>query len=177
MTATTEIKISKCTRNRLAWTLFAISMGIMAYTAFKWRSERQLRDALSAFMESDEYGRAIVDESGCVVDWNAAAEQITGWPKNEIARRGLEPLMDHDMWESHCLAFGEAMREGRHPEVVVVECRVVPKDPAKQPIPVRVTVRIAKSPLGNIYAIALIDRQRDIRQLSYYSETRNVVHE
>ncbi len=87
----------------------ACLMGFFRDVSERKRMEDRLRETESRFqsiMEQSSEGIVLTDETGNVIEWNRAQEEVTGWPHTEVLGR---PLWD---------VARELMPAGRSHEVV-----------------------------------------------------------
>lgn len=152
-------------------TRWAIGTGLLsaAVTAFAfWRVnldthlklvETQQRDeAVQALLNSTEYGYAIMDASGQVIEWNQALERLSHWSKAEIQAKGLPAIMSPEIRERHNNAVANAMQKTEESRPInVVHCSFPPSEPGEKPVPVRITVRTVQTSHGEVFAIAHVD--------------------
>lgn len=134
-------------------------------TVLQLRASEETNDAVNSFLDSEEFGYAIINEDGQIVEWNLALERITGWSSVELVGRSLELVMEPKMWQKHKLAFAKAMAavkadKDRKTKTAVVQCSIPSRNGGV--IEVQVTVRIIAGRHGHLYAIAHVDRERNI---------------
>jgi len=86
-------------------------------------SESQMRVILDTAMDAV----IIIDEHGCVMDWNASAEAIFGWTKNEALGLALDSLIvpeqyrvAHQRGLARFLATGEGQSLNRRVEITAM---------------------------------------------------------
>lgn len=133
--------------------------------------DRELAE--QSLLESGNYGRAILDYKGRVMEWNKALEKWTGYSKGELLGKTILDVIPTEMRQSHEEAFAKAVADpNSSKKVQVVSCKLVPKDPAKKPIPVRVTVLVVRPPIPDQppYVIANIYRQSSVIEMDEPAE-------
>lgn len=180
---TTEVKISREARNRLAvlfGLLFLIGGTVVLFltwnsqrimTARQTKMETLARDleerteALAA-MGHFRYPVAVIDEQGDVVVWNDAVVELTGWTSKEVIKEGaLNKLMNSEQWGKHCAGFRKAMDKRMVGTLTIVPCTIRHKRGTD--IPVRIAVRMLESRSGHLYAVANIDPESKIERFDH----------
>lgn len=165
-------KMTRKTRNRLSAMLFGASALIIIAVALRARHEtivqleatRTVSDVIQAVLDSIDYGYAIIDEQGNLIEWNPAMERLTGWKFSELKGSGLREIMNDETWSRHLAAFQKAMASaepGKH--VAIVRCEIPSNLPGKSAMPVRVTVRIVEDRHGKRFAVAHIDPTENVK--------------
>jgi len=124
---------------------------------------RQRQNVVYAILESD-YPLAIMEPGGKIPVWNYAMERLTGYTREEISRLGLEAVMcTPEAAERHKAgverAFVDPEKCGK---LVLVNCEM--RNKAGKEFPVRVAVRIVKTPSDTMYAVARVDRESQIEE-------------
>lgn len=126
-------------------------------------------EATRSFINEFDYPIAMLNQRGEVVEWNDAAERDFGWTKEDLQANGIASIMPEEMRQRHHSAFSKAMVGGAgkivgrvKSPVQRVECVIIHKDPSRQPIPVEVSVRLEREEDGDLYALAHIDKQKNI---------------
>jgi PAS domain S-box-containing protein len=160
-------------RNRVAGIAFVSAAVLTLVMALRARHEtivklgetQAINDAIQAMLDNYDIGYAIMDERQQVIEWNPALERLSGWTKDEVKEHGLKPLMDEDSWRKHQAAFANAMQGGQIDRTVVVSCQI-PDHRGASGVPVRITVRIVKSRNANLYAIAYVDRESKVIEIT-----------
>lgn len=158
-------------RNLLSALFFASSAMIIVVVALRARHEtavqlkatRTVNDVIQAVLDSIDYGYAIIDEQGNLIEWNPAMERLTGWKFSELKGDGLRSIMNDETWARHWAAFQQAMASadaGKH--VAVVRCEI-PSHSNEHSMPVRVTVRIVEDRHGKRFAVAHIDPTENVK--------------
>jgi PAS domain S-box-containing protein len=169
-------KISRKARNHLAGVAMLGSLILTALVFAKaHRETRHLNmergvkvEAIEAMLDSEEFGYAIMDQSGKIIEWNPALERITGWTQEEVKQNGLETLMVPKMAEDHKKAVYRSMSGMLVPgKVISILCEIPSPVEGEPPIPVKVSVRTVKAHNGERYAIAHVDLQKSVKVFDY----------
>jgi PAS domain S-box-containing protein len=168
-------KLSKKTRSHLAGVagIASVILTVLVFT----RAHRETRiqferatertEAIEALLDSENFGYAIMDQEGRVIEWNPALERLTAWTEKEVREKGLSILMPPDIYLRHAKAVSKIMgMDYLQGKVAVVNCTIEPHDGGMQPLPVRITVRTVQSKSGKRFAIAHIDPARAVKELS-----------
>jgi PAS domain S-box-containing protein len=159
-------------RNKVAGIAFATAAILTVLMALRARhetmiilgQEKSVNDAIQAVLDSENIGFAIMDDRQRIIEWNPALERLSGWTKEAVRERGLEPLMGKEQWLKHQTAFAKAMQAGNTKRTAVVECEIPEHDDNKG-IPIRITVRLVKTHSGVLYSIAHIDRKSRVVEI------------
>jgi len=124
-------------------------------------------DAIEAMLDSTDFGYAIMDQEGKVIEWNPALERLSHWSEKEVKDKGLEVLMPPDLFIRHSKSISKVMGEDiLSGKVSIVNCEIKPHEEGSPPLPVKITVRTVQSKKGKRYAIAHVDRQKQIQTFS-----------
>jgi PAS domain S-box-containing protein len=123
------------------------------------KHEEQVSDAINALLNNEDFGYAITDEEGVVIEWNHALEKLSGWSAADMVGNTLERVMEDGLYETHKDALAKAMKLHRKgvSRLSIVKCNI-PNKLGGEPIPVRVAVRVVETRHGDFYAIAHIDK-------------------
>lgn len=124
------------------------------------------RLATEALLDSPYYGWAILDSDGLVEEWSPALAAWSGYTREEMVGEDVTKLMLDEKRELHTSGYAQLIADPRSiGKTFIVDCDLVPKDPSKKPIPVRVNARVVELPHGKPYALAFIDRQSRVREV------------
>lgn len=143
--------------------IIAVALRARHETIVQLEATRTVSDVIQAVLDSIDYGYAIIDEQGNLIEWNPAMERLTGWKFSELQGAGLRTVMNDQTWAKHWAAFQKAMASaeaGKH--VAVVRCEI-PSHSNEHSMPVRVTVRIVEDRNGKRFAVAHIDPAENVK--------------
>lgn len=148
-------------RNIFGWLLVAVGLVAMAWGWIAAKHETQLMQARDAAMREllngSDYGFAIMDINGEIIEWNEALAEWSGYKSDEMKGKSIEFMMLPEVADKHKKAFTEAMRaSAKNGFVHVVFCSLI--DRWGKPVDVRVSVRVVRPRGEPPYAIAHIDR-------------------
>lgn len=165
-------KVSRRTRSSLASVagIASITLTILVFSKAH-RETTTLLDqtkirtqAIQALLDSQNFGYAIMDQDGKIVEWNPAMERLTHYTEQEVKKNGLEGMMSPELFEKHKKAIAKIMASDHLiGKVAVVDCVILPHGKDTESIPVKVTVRTVQDRKGHRFAIAHIDEKSNIK--------------
>lgn len=139
----------------------AWSKSVATYQAEMHRDEI-IDSAINALWESADHGFLALNHEGKVKEWNPALARWTGYSAEEIVGDTLEKVMEPKIFRNHHDHYLQWInQEHVEDKTLVINCYLVSKD-RNVYIPVRVTARKVKFREGDPEAIALLDLQHGI---------------
>lgn len=151
--------------------IFGIALCIAVYAGIRsqeesrilLRHQEQISDTIDALLNDENFGYAILDEKGEVIEWNRALERLTGWPASEMLGKNLYEIMeDPESYEMHKEAYAKAIKQ--YKEVIekdkdalvapkTVLCRVKGYEGSPTRL-MRFVVRLVRTRHGKVHSIA-----------------------
>lgn len=168
-------KVSRKTRNSLASIagIASVTLTILVFARAHRETTTELdqtkarTQAIQAMLDSQEFGYAIMDQDGKIIEWNPALERLTHYTEKEVKTKGLECMMPPEIYSRHKIALTKVMGSDQlKGKVAVVNCVILPHGPDEKPLPVRVTVRTVQDRKGRRFAIAHIDEKSVIKDIT-----------
>lgn len=124
--------------------------------------------AILAMRDSADHGYAILDDQGRVIEWNPALERWTGYLEAEMIGKDILALMAEEHRVPHQRGYASIINDPQAiGKVFSISCELRPRAEDKPPLRVLVIARVVKAnvPGSKPYAIALINRERDVLEL------------
>ena len=153
-------------RDLLAWAINLLSAAIVA--AMFWWSF-QIREEIEAYLQQAQViadsimltdtGVIGVDDHGQVVEWNHAAEKLTGYPSSETIGYGLKFLIPLECQQAHLDGMKAALKNGEMTRPVqIVTCSIVTKN--GETLPIVFSLRML--PTGPVRFLATMNAESDV---------------
>jgi PAS domain S-box-containing protein len=145
--------------------LATVYLGVQARqkTILKLVEQGEISEAFNAMFSNSSHGFAIFRGDGRIVAWNGPMVAITGYTKLEMSEHGLERLMSPEDRAKHRAAMSSVLRREDLEKVSIIDCEMLAKDGRK--VQVHVSVRLAQATNGNVYMIAILDKQSKIKDI------------
>lgn len=132
---------------------------------------------LYSLREAANVGYLQLDDQCRVQVWNATMARWSGRTEEEMLGQTLEKAISPNSWAKYDADYADWINVARDRSAagkplvgtLIVNCDIIPADPSKKPIPVRVTAR-AVFANNTLRMIGLVDRQRNVRDLTQTSE-------
>ncbi len=136
-------------------------------TAIQLDQSEARTEAIQAMLDSQDFGYAIMDQEGKIIEWNPALERLTHYTQKEVQEKGMSVLMPPDMYVKHTQAvnkmFGKDYIEGSK---TVINCTIEPHNGESEKIPVEITIRAIQSRKGKRFATAHVDLQSNVKRVN-----------
>ena len=153
-------------RDLLAWAINLLSAAIVA--AMFWWSF-QIREQIEAYLQQAQViadsimltdtGVIGVDDHGQIVEWNHAAEKLTGYPSTETVGYGLKFLIPQEHQAAHMTGIRAALKRGEMTKPLqIVTCSITTK--AGETIPIVFSLRML--PEGPVRFLATMNAEADV---------------
>ena len=107
---------------------------------------------------------ARMNRHGIIDHWSKGAEEVFGWTKSEAVGGGPFFLIPSEMREQHSQAFNAAIEKNHVGFIQQIKCVAKTKDGGDVPVYIKVT--IYKENDGELYVLATINRQEDVKTVS-----------
>lgn len=171
-----KTKLSKKSRMRLSGVagLASFILTVLVFTRVHRETTVQFErtsartEAIQAMLDSQDFGYAIMDQEGKVIEWNPALERLTHWTEKEVKEKGLGIVMSNEaLFNKHLKAVSKVFGAdfiGGH--VSVINCIMTPHGEEDKPLPVRITVRMVQSQKGKRFAIAHVDPTNVVKEIN-----------
>ena len=130
-----------------------------------------------ALFESEERQRLILetageafvsmDEAGSITGWNAAAEQMFGWRREEaVGRQLVETIVPHSLREAHSRGLHTFLRTGEGPVLnKTIELSALRRDGSEFPVELTISpLRVGEEHVFNSFIRDITERQQAQRE-------------
>lgn len=153
-------------RDLLAWAINLLSAAIvvaMFWWSFQTRAvmkaELQQAQVIADSIMLSDTGVIGVDAHGSIVEWNQAAEKLTGYPSAETIGYGLKFLSPQEHQQTHLDGMRAALNRGEMTKPLqIVTCSIVTK--TGETIPVVFSLRML--PTGPVRFLATMNAATDV---------------
>ena len=164
-------------RDLLAWAINLLSAAIVA-SMFWWsfqtravmKAELQQAQVIADSIMLTDTGVVGVDDHGQIVEWNHAAEKLTGYPGSETIGYGLKFLIPLDHQQAHLDGMKAALKNGEMTRPVqIVTCSIVTKN--GETLPIVCSLRML--PTGPVRFLVTMNAEADVLQVGPHNAARH----